>query len=104
MEPNEAHRVLHSTKLRQYRDEEGNKIIVGHDDMAHKYRIVKKKSKLAKGNFCRVKLCRNIAETDQGKQREGESLYALKIFNKLTLRKQKEYRRRPDGMGMLIWT
>ena len=79
-------------------------MLVGHDDWAHQYRIIKKKSKLAKGNFCRIKLCRNIGDKDQGKQRNGEAPYALKIFNKLTLRKQKEYKRRPDGQGMLIWT
>ena len=66
MEAQAAHRVLHSTTLRQYRDQ-GNKVLVGHDDWKHQYQIVKKKSKLAKGNFCRIKLCRNIADTDHGK-------------------------------------
>lgn len=30
--------------------------------------------------------------------------YAIKRFNKLTLRKNKQYIRKPSGHGMMIWT
>ena len=70
------------------------------------YKFKKRKSKLYKGNLCAVKLCENIADTNFGKVfLEGQrGFYAIKRFNKLTLKKNKQYLKKPDGFGMLIWT
>ena len=62
--------------------------------------IVSKKSRLAKGSLCMIKLCHHTPGNGDGKPTK----MAIKRFNKLTLKKQKQYLRRPDGMGMIIWT
>lgn len=54
--------------------------------------------------MCKVKLCQNISETNFGQKNEHNKQYAIKRFNKLTLRKNKQYLRRPDGQGMTVWT
>ena len=54
--------------------------------------------------MCKVKLCQNISETNFGQKNENNKQYAIKRFNKLTLRKNKQYLRRPDGQGMTVWT
>lgn len=60
------------------RDDNGNNIISGSD--GNEYYLESKNCTLSKGSLCRVKLCKNLKD---------ESDYAIKRFNKLTLRKQK---------------
>ena len=51
---------------------------------------------LAKGNLCKVKECTRVSD---------KKPLAIKIFSKLTLKKQKQYLKRTDGQpGMQIWT
>jgi serine/threonine protein kinase len=91
--------VLFVNSINKVRDEQGNSII--HGGAGAKYKITSKKSLLASGSLCKIKLCKNVDDAiDKGKS----EYFAIKRFNKLTLRKHKQYLRRPDGMGMLIWT
>lgn len=55
----------------------------------------KRKNQITKGSFCKIKLCTRA--------RDGSPL-AIKRFNKLTLLKQKQYLRNPDGIGMQVFT
>lgn len=57
------------------RDEKGNNIINGSN--GNQYYIESKNCILAKGSLCRVKLCKNIKD---------DTDYAIKRFNKLTLK------------------
>ncbi len=80
------------------RDEQGNGLLHGaHSEI---FRTKHKKSILNTGNFCKVKLARDISVPED----QPQQFYAVKRFNKLTLRKNKSYLRKPDGTGMRIYT
>ena len=95
------------------------------------YKTIHKKSQLAKGGLCKIKLCQNVSEellngsaskqNDMSKggkesmqnggqmskslsQSNPSQQYAIKRFNKMTLRKNKQYLRKPNGQGMTVWT
>ena len=65
------------------------------------YKTLNKKSLLAKGGLCKIKLCQNVARDLVGVDDECPEMsamygpsntsqqYAIKRFNKLTLRKNK---------------
>jgi serine/threonine protein kinase len=83
------------SKIVKERDQQGNSVIQGSNGA--QYRITSKKSLLASGSLCKIKLCKNIAE--------GVDTYlAIKRFSKLTLRKHKQYIRKADGNGMQVFT
>jgi serine/threonine protein kinase len=89
--------VLFVPHIVKERDEQGNSVISGGNGA--QYRITSKKSLLASGSLCKIKLCKNI-----GKPFDTQGYYAIKRFSKLTLRKHKQYIRRPDGHGMQVYT
>lgn len=70
-----------------------------------KYRITSKKSLLASGSLCKIKLCKNIGVSfDTQNDTKSPDYFAIKRFSKFTLRKHKQYIRRPDGNGMQVYT
>ena len=90
----EQRQVLFVNQIIKERDDKGNSII--HGGSGALYKITSKKSLLASGSLCKIKLCKNV---------EGPGEYfAIKRFNKMTLKKHKQYLRRPDGMGMQIFS
>ena len=85
------------------RDQEGNSVIIG--GSGAQYRKNLKKRLLASGSLCKIKLCKNIGEPfDTQKDTKSPNYYAIKRFSKLTLKKHKQYVRRPDGNGMQVYT
>ena len=83
----EVSNILRS-EVKKLKDNEGNTIIAGAkrvdggDDLDGRrlYRFEKKNSRLSKGNLCTIKLCQDISSNEKQQ-------YAIKRFNKLTLRK-----------------
>ena len=85
------------------RDQQGNSVIIGGNGA--QYRKNLKKSLLASGSLCKIKLCKNIGTPfDVSKDTKSPNYYAIKRFSKLTLKKHKQYVRRPDGNGMQVYT
>ena len=52
--------VLFVNQINKERDQQGNSII--HGGSGAKYKITSKKSLLASGSLCKIKLCKNVAE------------------------------------------
>ena len=73
--------VLFVNNVSKYRDQKGNSVIQG--GAGALYRIIAKKSLLASGSLCKIKLCKDVSENN------GNKHYAIKRFNKLTLKKHK---------------
>ena len=85
------------------RDQQGNSVIIGGNGA--QYRKNLKKSLLASGSLCKIKLCKNIGTPfDISKDTKSPDYYAIKRVSKLTLKKHKQYVRRPDGNGMQVYT
>ena len=92
--------VIDVPKILKQRDQQGNSVIEG--GKGAQYRITSKKSLLASGSLCKIKLCKNIGKPLDDNQ--NSNYYAIKRFSKLTLRKHKQYIRRQDGNGMQVYT
>ena len=53
--------VIFVDSIKKERDQQGNSVIEG--GAGAQYKITSKKSLLASGSLCKIKLCRNIGET-----------------------------------------
>ena len=52
--------VLFVSKITKEKDQQGNSVIMG--GKGAQYRITSKKSLLASGSLCKIKLCKNVME------------------------------------------
>lgn len=79
-EEESKHRVIETSEVVRGVDQDGH-------TMVNQYAIIKN---LGEGSFGKVKLCKR-----------GDSLFAVKIYNKAMLRKKRDYYRNEDG-GMTV--
>eukprot|EP00438_Fugacium_kawagutii_P028794 Skav211409 [mRNA] locus=scaffold1528:461868:463586:+ [translate_table: standard] len=88
-----ASRVVETRDVQKVRHKDGTKTVNGHLTHSSRFRVFR--DRLGEGSFAKVKRCE---EEDTGR------MFAMKVFRKLPLRRQREFLRADEGEGMKVRT